>query len=122
MCLLYWGEGTKTNSQFRLCNSDDRMIVAVHNWLIENGYSSKIRLSIYYHADTNFTEDEIKTWWSERLGGFPLRQFAKSVLKPPGKGAGKGKLPHGTCHLAVYSVSLLRMVLGGIEWLKENGI
>lgn len=122
VCLLYWGEGAKHCHSFRICNGDHRMLAAVARWLIGEGYAGLMRATVYYYADTPHSDEDVLAWWSRHLG-IPVNQFRPSHVKPPsGNPQHVGKLPYGVCHLAVSRAQLLREVLGGIEYLAENGL
>lgn len=77
---------------------------------------------MHYYADTPHSDEAIRAWWAGHLG-IAVSRFHPSHVKPPsGRPEHVGKLPYGVCHLVVYRSRLLREVLGGIEYLAENGL
>lgn len=84
MCcaLLYWAEGSKTESSIGFTNSDPKMISTFLK-LFRNSFfgidESKFRCLVHIHEYHD--EEKTKNFWST-VTGVPLSQFQKCYLKP----------------------------------------
>lgn len=100
---LYIGEGSKTNGQVRMINSDPRIIQSTIIWFKMLGVQShqfKLRLHLYPDSDVK----KSLQFWS-RATSIPVSQFQKhQVDRRLNKSTrSRRKLPHGTAQLVVQS-------------------
>jgi hypothetical protein len=72
--MLYAGEGSKTEGEVRLANSDPRMVLFFCSWLRRffDIDESRLRVRLYLHEGLDL--DAANRFWSE-LTGVPLDQF-----------------------------------------------
>jgi hypothetical protein len=121
ICALYWGEGSKTGSSFRIANCDPLLIKKTWVWLMSEGYYQRIRFSVYYHESNGIAPDILKKFWSDVLPGLKETHWAKCYKKQC-NGRNVGKVPYGTAYVAVHSTELMQYVLGGIDYLGNYAI
>lgn len=121
LCALYWGEGSKTQWSFGVANCDWQLIAVVYRWLCSNGFRDKLIFNVCYHAENGLKENEIRSYWNDRLPGLQPEQWRKSIVKDTSAFKIKkvGKRPYGTAYIKVNDVSLLNRVMGGIDYLRE---
>lgn len=118
ICALYWGEGSKTNSDVRFANSDPNMIRFFINWLVESNY--KFKSTIHFYEDNGLSFEDIKNWWINKIPFLNKGDFASCVCKINRASQRKniGKLPYGTILLRVNkSTGLFATIMGGIDFL-----
>lgn len=100
---LYLGEGSKTNSQVRMINSDPRVIQTTIAWFRMLGVEkSQFRLRIHLYPDSDVKE--CLQFWS-RTTSIPVSQFQKHQIdsRIDKKAKKLRKLPFGTVQLTVQS-------------------
>lgn len=118
LCLLYWGEGSKTETtkSFVICNTDPYMIKAILKSLENLNYNKHVKLTC--HCYENSDHDSILRYWKVATGHDVKIYIAKNSSVSKRKRT--DKQPYGTMHVRVSRLQLLDMVLGGIEWLKQQ--
>lgn len=101
---LYLGEGSKSNNNVRIANSDYRVILFAIRWFHEALGLPKKNFSLRVHTYPDSDEKEVFKFWS-KVTGFSAGQFMKSQVdyREGKKVSKKGKLPYGTAHLSVRS-------------------
>jgi hypothetical protein len=122
ICMLYWGEGSKSQNEFRIANADNNIIRIAFNWLKKEGYFDNIVFTVCYHTENGLSEQDIKNWWLSNIPGLENKHFRKFSIKDTSKFKTKkiGKLPYGTGYINVYRTKLIQQVLGGIKYLQDN--
>ncbi len=104
--LLYWAEGSKTQSSIGFTNSDPKMIstfLALFRKSFFGLEESKFRCLVYIHEYHD--DKKIKRYWSI-ITGIPLSQFQKSYLKPHTSKRKKTGY-HGTLSLRYYDSQIV---------------
>lgn len=101
---VYVGEGTKSNEQVRVINSDARIISIAVRWFTEILSVPKENLQIRLHLYPDNNVQKSIQFWAKQTG-ISSGQFQKiSVDRRLGKKVlNYGKLPYGTAHLSVQS-------------------
>ena len=124
LCGMYWGEGAKTNSLFKISNADPRFIGFICSWLCKVGVEpSAVQFRFEYHRANRRNEQEVISYW---LGEVPqlrrcvLRKSRGVEIVRPSQTKLVGKCPYGTCALYVHkSRRLFNLVMGGIRYLSR---
>ena len=120
---LYVGEGSKTSNAVRLSNSNPAIMRFSVRWFIETCGLAKENLRIRMHLYPDSDENVCKRYWS-KITGLPLNQFQRTSfdVRTGKKIEKRGKLPYGTVHLSVRSispkplpVSLFKRIMAWIE-------
>ena len=99
--LLYWAEGSKTQSSVGFTNSDPKMISTFISLFRKSFFGldeSKFRCLVHIHEYHD--EQKIKLFWSA-ITNIPLSQFQNSYLKPH-TSKRKREDYHGTLSLRYY--------------------
>lgn len=99
--LLYWAEGSKTQSSVGFTNSDPKMISAFISLLRKSFFGldeSKFRCLVHIHEYHD--DQKIRQFWSA-ITNIPLSQFQNSYLKPHTSKRKKTGY-HGTLSLRYY--------------------
>ena len=118
--MLYWAEGTKTQST-AVSNSDPRIIEFMVGWLKKVFHIHPARLKAHLHIHYGNDERKIKRYWS-RLTGIPLKNFGKSFIKPRGTGHRTNILPNGIIKIRVKGIgteNLRHRILAWSEKIHE---
>lgn len=100
---LYLGEGSKTNSQVRMINSDPRIIQASIAWFRILGVEKRqLRLRLHLYPDSDVKQS--LQFWSHTTS-IPVSQFQKHQIdgRTDKKAEKRRKLPFGTVQLTVQS-------------------
>ena len=116
-CMLYWGEGGKTESAVSFSNSDPNMLRMFIRFLktYYDVAEDKIHLQLHYFTDCGRTEDEMQRFWRSALSVKNV-VFDKSILNCRSiRSRGSRKSMTGTCLLRVNSVKLVQELLGAIQ-------
>jgi len=124
ICALYWGEGDKKSKSFRICNSDPTLLNIVFRWLIRSGYDAAIRFAVRYHLNNGIEEEAIRHWWQQQLPQLReghLQSFSQCSINRASQQKNIGKLPYGTASLVVNRAELFSNVMGGIDFLRQQG-
>lgn len=126
ICALYWGEGQKHkgNRVFGVSNSDPTLLNTVLKWLFANGFGDAIRFTVRYHPTNGLSEADIKRWWLIHLPQLQeshLRKFGQCVVHRASQRKKVGKLPYGTASVEVCRIELYFNVMGGIDFLRDQG-
>ena len=100
--MLYWAEGTKTQST-AISNSDPRIIKLMVGWFKKVFNIAPIQLKAHLHIHYGNDEKKIKKYWSQ-LTGIPLKNFGKSFIKPAGTGHRTNILPNGIIKIRVSGI------------------
>ncbi|MDD5397199.1 MAG: hypothetical protein PHW24_04030 [Candidatus Moranbacteria bacterium] len=122
---LYWGEGSKTNSDVRFCNSNAVLIRFAMRWLRESFNVEEYRFMMYLSVNEIHKDrlNDIIKYWSE-ITNVPVNQFRKpTLLKIRNKKIYTDFSNHyGTLTIRISkSKYLLYKILGLIEALGEAG-
>ena len=120
--MLYWAEGTKTQST-AVSNSDPRIIEFMVGWLKRVFRIYPTRLKAHLHIHYGNDEGKIKKYWS-RLTGIPLKNFGKSFIKPKGTDHRTNILPNGVIKIRVKGIGtedLRHRILAWSEKIYELG-
>ena len=114
--MLYWGEGSKRNSQcVAFSNNDPKMIQLFLKFLREICGIHENRFRVFLHLYPDQNEKELKKWWSE-ITKIPLIQFRKSHIHKGKQGTYKKKSKCGTISLRYCDKKLLNQIL---QWIDE---
>lgn len=118
-CMLYWAEGDKHRNAVRISNSDPELLVTFVAFLRRHFEVTSDRISIACNlfADHLDRQHAIEQHWLERLG-LPATSLRKSQVNIYSKYSQKkrdGKLPYGTCKLAVHSTQIVQTIYGSIQ-------
>ena len=126
ICALYWGEGGKGhNGGVSISNADSDVLRLFGDWLVKEGYGDGMVFRVFYYGENGISEEEIKKWWMDKMSFLcqeNIRKFTKCVINRASQKKKIGKLPYGTGHLQVGKCDLWEEIMGGIDYLKENGI
>lgn len=121
---LYLGEGSKSQEEVRMVNSDPLVIKLFMKWLKEfcDIKDTHFRIAIHGYPDHNI--DKLIRFWSKELN-IPAKQFNKTSIDIRQNKSiyKKRKLPYGTAHIYVRGggtlnhgvKSLHRKIMGWIE-------
>ena len=118
-CMLYWGEGSKEKNNLEISNSDPFLLRFFIRFLTEiyNVDKNKIIIRVYVHLNNGIKLKEIEKYWL-RILDLSKSSLRKTVLVKYSRSSKRtkiGKLPYGTCKLAVYSTELVHKVYGAIQ-------
>jgi transcriptional regulator with XRE-family HTH domain len=119
VCMLYWGEGSKSKCRASLVNTDFEMLKMFVNVLRkEFGVNSnEFVLVVQWYSDNGLDIDEIKEYWSESLD-LPLTCFRKCRVDNISKYSQKKKKnrhPYGTCSVVVHRTDIVQKIYGAIQ-------
>lgn len=126
---LYLGEGSKSQEQIRIVNSDPLILKLASRWLREflGLRTEHLRVAVHGYPDHNI--NEIVDFWAAELN-LPVEQFIKTQIDTrQNKSALKRrKLPYGTAHLYVRGGGTLplgvknlhRKIIGWIETVMQR--
>jgi hypothetical protein len=96
---LYWGEGSKTQTDLTLSNADPKALRLFVTWVRSYlDHEAEFRLSLHLHGGNS--ESAAKAYWRSELN-LPDVRFTKTYFKPPGSGHRKNSLKHGICRVRV---------------------
>ena len=125
---LYLGEGTKTNENIRIINSDPEIIKVAIVWFQKIcGLENKNIVPIIHLYPDNNIKKAINYW--SKITGIPGRQFAKTQIdrRLNKSSKRKGRLPYGTLQLQIKSYGrrefgrfLHRRIMGWTESLIDQ--
>ncbi|MEI7891395.1 MAG: helix-turn-helix transcriptional regulator [bacterium] len=78
---LYWGEGTKNNSDVRFCNSNKTVIEFIMKWFRNslNIQDGEFRMYVGINEIHKDRLSEVLKYWSQ-VTNIPIEQFRKPVL------------------------------------------
>lgn len=123
VCLLYWGEGTKSKNVFKFCNSDMDMLFLMCKWIDKN-VNKKIIFCVSYYGENGLSEYQIKRRWMGKVPFIKNKKwevkFIKQEIKRDSQKKGTGKLPYGTVSITICSTELIQKIYGGIDYIKNN--
>jgi transposase-like protein len=118
-CMLFWAEGDKHRNTLRVSNSDPELLATFANFLRRHFGVTPEQMSIYCNLFTDHIERqrEIESFWLDRLGLPPtsLRKSQVNVYSKYSQKKRDGKLPYGTCKLAVHSTQIVQTIYGSIQ-------
>lgn len=121
---LYLGEGSKSQEEIRIVNSNPKILQIGMKWLREFGGAqlNHFRIAIHGYPDQNI--DDLVSFWSGVLN-LPREQFIKTSIdmRENKSNSKRRKLPYGTAHLYVKGGGTLplgvknlhRKIIGWIE-------
>lgn len=115
--MLYWAEGTKTQST-AISNSDPRIIEFMVHWLKITFDISPSQLKAHLHIHYGNDEKRIKKYWS-RLTRIPLKNFGKSFIKPRGTGHRTNILPNGIIKIRVKGIGTENLRHRILAWSEK---
>ena len=119
LCMLYWGEGSKTmRASLSFVNADALMISFFLKCFQScfNIDSSSFKARIECHLEYDLTYDQVKSYWSE-LTRIPASNFYTPVIHE-GKKQTKGKhrkLRYGTFTLRLGNVEIVQKIYGALQ-------
>jgi predicted transcriptional regulator len=124
-CMLYWGEGAKSNNKWALkISNSDCNLLRIFIRFLKICYGVKLEeIVIHIHCYTNNEEEikGIKNFWLKNLN-LPETCLRKTVINSVSKYSKRKRgntLPYGTCHLAVNNVQIIQSVMGAIQEYGE---
>jgi hypothetical protein len=108
---LYAGEGSKTDGDLRLANSDPRLILTFVTWLRRflDIDEARLRMRLYLHDDLDV--EAAVSFWSE-LTGIPPAQFTKPYRAPANSTRRRNRHIYGCPAVSYKSAPLHRRVMG----------
>lgn len=118
-CMLYWAEGSKNRNSVQLSNSDPFLLKLFTKFLIEALKISpeKIIVSINVHLNNGLSKEQIEKYWLKTLN-LPVGSLRKTILNKYSHFSQMkkiGKLPYGTCRVAVYNTTIVQEIYGAIQ-------
>jgi transcriptional regulator with XRE-family HTH domain len=120
-CALYWGEGEKDRACARLSNSDPAMLRyfldAMRASFAIDDDSVRVRLHVF--ADHEARIREIEAFWLETLG-LRRKSLTAPVINRYSRASQRkriGRLPYGTCRVAICRTAIVQELFGGIQEL-----
>lgn len=118
-CMLYWGEGAKSQNRLSLANSDPDLLKFYVKFLRESLLvkDAQIDVRVYCYSGNGLPIEDIENYWLETLE-LPRSCLRKSVVNSqPRSSQQKGrKLLYGVCNTDVkQSTRLLHHVYGAIQ-------
>lgn len=116
---LYWGEGTKKNTQaVKLSNTDPELIKKFLEFLTKicRVDTQKIRFWLQVFDDTD-PEKALK-FWSRKLNAKPEQFYRVTITLSRGKGTYKEKCKHGVLTINFNNVKLKNRLLSMLNMLK----
>lgn len=123
---LYLGEGSKSQEEVRVVNSDPTTLKLAIKWLREFGKVELDHLRIAIHSYPDHNANELLRFWSKMLN-IPAEQFIKtSIDTRKNKSVLKNrKLPYGTAHLYVRGGGTLSSGVKGLHrkimgWIESS--
>lgn len=121
---LYLGEGSKSQEEIRVVNSDPVIIKLAIKWLLGFGGIKLHHLRVAIHGYPDHDVNELVSFWSKTLE-IPPEQFIKTSIdmRQNKSTYKKRKLPYGTAHIYVRGGGTLvpgvrnlhRKIMGWIE-------
>jgi len=120
--ILYLAEGSKTQKQVRITNSNPQVIKLTTYWLKEicKVKSENFSATVHLYPD-NDAEKAIRFW--SRISKIPISQFQKTQVDKRIKKlkTKRGRLPYGTLHIRVRkSGDLFQKIKGWTEGILEK--
>ncbi len=115
--MIYWGEGDKVSAQFRVTNTDPKMIKVFKEFLLKvcNVPKERIRASLIIYPDLK--ESECKKYWIEEAG-LDNNSFTKTVII---RGKHKtNKIRFGICTMNFSSRFLKEKMLTWISLVPKH--
>jgi transcriptional regulator with XRE-family HTH domain len=118
-CMLYWGEGDKSRTNFGFVNSDPGMIRVMMRFLREcySVEEDRFTLRILYHEYSKVSLKETENYWLN-ITGLKNSCLRAPIVRMPvsSKKKKKNKLTYGVCTVRVSSsVALLQNIYGAIQ-------
>ena len=126
---LYLGEGSKSQEEIRVVNSDPIILKLAIKWFkrFSNIKTEHLRVAIHCYPDNNISK--IKNFWSRELK-IPANQFIKTQIdiRENKSKFKRRKLPYGTAHLYIRGGgtlhpgvrSLHRKIMGYIDAVSKQ--
>lgn len=123
-CFLYWGEGRKCRNMTGLCNTDPNMLRFFVRFIKEAfGVSdNEIRISIRYYSSSGKNQEEIKSFWVNKLG-LPvscIKYIKMDCDNRPRTGKKKNRHLYGICDVQILRTEIQQKILGAIEEYGET--
>lgn len=115
LCMLHWGEGSKSSACALEVHNSDPLLVRTYLSLSRQVFDvtdAQITLKVHKHAGSVRREDAERAWLM--FLGLEPSALRRGNDKPPGGTRGE-TLPYGTCVLKVGRQESLLTVLGGIQ-------
>lgn len=115
-CMLYWGEGSKSNKSFQFTNSDSNMMLLFMRFLREEieVKTSEISLYVQCHASDPDKIKEIENYWIDVLQ-LPVVCHRKTRIKVGNPNVTHKNYKNGFCTIYVRKPNLFAHVLGAIQ-------
>ncbi len=93
--VLYWAEGSKTQGQLRMGNSDPAVLRLFVKW-VRHHIDPRARFSMQLHLHEGNDEAAAQRHWRQAIG-LADANFYRTFVKPSGTGHRKNHLEHGVC-------------------------
>lgn len=116
-CMLYWGEGCKSQATCSISNTDFYLLRMFVSFLKTEFNLSNDRFSIgvIYYRNSGKSKKEIYQYWADKLGLEGAR-FIKPSLRSANR---KNKYPYGICRVSVGDVRIVQHIYGAIQEYAE---
>lgn len=125
--VLYWGEGSKTQRELSMANSDPaalRLFIAWTRRFLEPQAEFTLKLNLHAGND----EHGARRYWRDQLR-LENATFYKTFIKPEGTGHRKNHLATGVCtarmrRCADASVRVMKWIafMSGWDWTRSSGL
>ena len=118
LCMLYWGEGTKSKGVIVFTNSDPDMMLDFYSLLFKC-FSLKredVTLRVNAYLNNGLSKEEIEGYWLNLLQ-IPTTQLRKGTFNShsPSSKRLKRSLLYGTAAIVHCSTEHVQMIYGGIS-------
>jgi hypothetical protein len=120
-CMLYWGEGSKSNGTASITNSDPNVLSIFTKLLINyfNIDKEHIKIGINCHLGNGKTQQEIEEYWITHLDISKSNMHKTTIV--PNKESRKKKIHiYGMCRVYVNRIEILQRILGSIKYYSDR--
>lgn len=116
---LYWAEGSKSQSDLAIANTDPALLRLFIAWVRAFlDPAAEFRLSLHLHEGNS--EQAARRFWRAALS-LPASRFTKTYVKPAGTGHRKNHLEHGVCRVRVCrSTDFWHTTMAWIEYMGSQ--
>ena len=127
LCMLYWGEGSKSRNSLKFSNTDRDLLIFYWKCLNNIFDIDKTKVGIYVscHLDCGIGIDEVKQYWLDTFNlpdvcwKKPTIDYARDYYKRGGSSS--KKLKYGCCTISISSTEIIQKVYGGIKEYANIG-
>lgn len=118
LCLLYWGEGSKSVNSMRFTNSDEAMM-CLFSRLFRECFPDDIDVcsfDVHWYPGNGLDGNQVTAYWADILG-LPISALRGNRNTPyrPEHGNNPGKTPYGTCKFQCHRTLVVQQIFGGIQ-------